>query len=260
MPLTCEKDTHPVSDLLPSRKSHARDAKWPLSCGNTNLHASWIPACPVPEERNWAGIAATNTPLTCGYITKWSYGDSNSGPLACHTHSGRRRAWPGVALCGVHLRLPWPGVAWRRLVPGRLGSQLGSQSSLAPLIFEAPATRPRWDSRQRRARIAEGPALAGDGADRTARWPTAMRLTWIPATSASARRPPGPEVRMSSPSAARHPTMASITSQRASSIPSPYPPPRWRVIEIRRTGDCTNRHDPLPSSAAQLADDRRMPM
>jgi hypothetical protein len=23
-------------------------------------------------------------PLTCGYITKWSYGDSNSGPLACH--------------------------------------------------------------------------------------------------------------------------------------------------------------------------------
>jgi hypothetical protein len=79
----------------------------------------------------------------------WRYGDSNSGPLACHTHSGRRPTWPGVALCRTHLRLPWLDVAWRRLVPAHLGSPLGSQNSLVPLIFEAPATRPRRDSHQR---------------------------------------------------------------------------------------------------------------
>jgi hypothetical protein len=44
--------------------------------------------------------------------------------------------WPGVALHGDHLRLPWPDVARRRLVPARLGSPPGSQSSLAPLIFD----------------------------------------------------------------------------------------------------------------------------
>jgi hypothetical protein len=41
----------------------------------------------------------------------WSYGDSNPRPLACHAHSNCRHMWLDVALCGVHLRLPWLGVA-----------------------------------------------------------------------------------------------------------------------------------------------------
>jgi hypothetical protein len=49
--------------------------------------------------------------------------------------------WLDVALRGSHLRLPWLSVAWRGLVSLHVGSPLGSQNSLAPLIFEAPATR-----------------------------------------------------------------------------------------------------------------------
>src|ERR1035437_6799022 len=62
-------------------------------------------------------------------VTWWSYGDSNSGPLACHTHSARRHMWLGVALHGDHLRLPWLDVAWPCLVPVHVGSPTGSQSS-----------------------------------------------------------------------------------------------------------------------------------
>jgi len=168
----------------------------------------------------------------------WSYGDSNSGPLACHTHSGRRRAWPGVALCGVHLRLPWPGVAWRRLASGHLGSPLGSRSSLAPLIFEASFTRPRRDSRQRRARTAEGPALAGNSADRAARRPRSDEANADPGSRGQRPQAAGTgneDVLTASGQASRRP---------------------WRVIEIRQNGGCTNRHDPLPSSPVPLTGDR----
>ena len=44
--------------------------------------------------------------------------------------------WQDVALRGVHLRLPWLHVAWHRLASLHVGSPLGSQNSLAPLIFE----------------------------------------------------------------------------------------------------------------------------
>ena len=73
---------------------------------------------------------------------------------------------------------------------------------------------------------------------------------------------------MSSPSTAKHTTMASIAAQQPPrpSIPARLPsavltattrfaasrpvyPPRRRVIEIRQIGDCTNRHDPLPPFA-----------
>jgi hypothetical protein len=64
----------------------------------------------------------------------WSYGDSNPRPLACHARSARRHMWLDVALCGVHLRLPWLDVAWRRLVSLHVGSPLGSQNSLAQLM------------------------------------------------------------------------------------------------------------------------------
>jgi len=50
--------------------------------------------------------------------------------------------WLDVALRGVHLRLPWLYVAWRRLVSLHVGSPLGSHSSLAPLMFGDPATPP----------------------------------------------------------------------------------------------------------------------
>jgi hypothetical protein len=88
----------------------------------------------------------------------WSYGDSNSGPLACHTHSAHRPAWLGVTLRGVHLRLPWLHVARRRLVPLHVGSPLGFPSSLEPLMFEDPAIRPRRNCRHR---------LAVSGSDRS---------------------------------------------------------------------------------------------
>jgi hypothetical protein len=69
-------------------------------------------------------------------VTWWSYGDSNPRPLACHAHSARRHMWLYMALRGVHLRLPWLHVAWRRLVSLHVGSPPGSQNSLAPLMFE----------------------------------------------------------------------------------------------------------------------------
>jgi hypothetical protein len=94
-----------------------------------------VPALSSAGRADPAGAGATNMPLTWGYITKWSYGDSNSGPLACHAHSARHRRWLGVALHGDHLRLPWLDMAWHRLVPVHVGSPTGSQSSLAPLIF-----------------------------------------------------------------------------------------------------------------------------
>jgi hypothetical protein len=55
---------------------------------------------------------------------------------------------------------------------------------------------------------------------------TGMSSMWTSAASASARRSPGSEVRISSPSAARHTTVASIASDwplRASSIPARRP-------------------------------------
>jgi hypothetical protein len=58
-----------------------QDAKKSLSCGNTYLHASWIPVLSSAGRADLAGIEAMDMPLTWGYITKWSYGDSNSGPL-----------------------------------------------------------------------------------------------------------------------------------------------------------------------------------
>jgi len=74
--------------------------------------------------------------------------------------------WLGVALRRVHLRLPWLYVAWRRLASLHVGSQPGSQNSLAPLIFEALATRPRRDSHHRWAeqlRTCSGRRLCGLG-------------------------------------------------------------------------------------------------
>ena len=44
--------------------------------------------------------------------------------------------WLGVALRGAHLRLPWLRVAWSRLVSLHICSPLGSQNSLAPLMFD----------------------------------------------------------------------------------------------------------------------------
>jgi hypothetical protein len=79
-------------------------------------------------------------PLT--WENEWSYGDSNSGPLACHANSACRHMWLGVALRGVHLRLPWLYVAWRRPVSLHVGSPPGSQNSLAPLMFERPVQAP----------------------------------------------------------------------------------------------------------------------
>ena len=50
--------------------------------------------------------------------------------------------WLHVALRGVHLRIPWLYVAWRRLASLHVGSPLGSQNSLAPLIFDDPYGKP----------------------------------------------------------------------------------------------------------------------
>jgi hypothetical protein len=84
------EDTPPVSYLLPWRKSQAQGAKIVSELQKHLSERIPVRPCPVLEERAWARIGITNMPLTCGYFTKWSYGDSNSGPLACHeslTHS-----------------------------------------------------------------------------------------------------------------------------------------------------------------------------
>jgi hypothetical protein len=57
---------------------------------------------------------------------EWSYGDSNPGPLACHTRSGRRLASPRIALRGADLGRLALDTARRRLAPGDVGSRLGS--------------------------------------------------------------------------------------------------------------------------------------
>jgi hypothetical protein len=75
-----------------------------LSCGDART------LNPVPCHQRagntspeaWAKLE--KCPLTCGYIIKWSYGDSNPGLLACH---GTPNRLPQSA--AVHPRPVWPG-------------------------------------------------------------------------------------------------------------------------------------------------------
>jgi hypothetical protein len=121
----------------------------------------------APQGRNGQRLRVR---IMC--VTSWSYGDSNPWPLACHTNSARRHMWLDVALRGAHLRLPWLYVAWRRLVSLHVGSPPGSQNSLAPLTFEAPATVRSVRSRRHRRD--------------TDRWPgpATVRIQARPASSA----------------------------------------------------------------------------
>jgi hypothetical protein len=181
--------------------------------------------------------------------------------------------WLGVALCGVHLRLPWPGVAWRRLVPAHLGSPPGSQSSLAPLIFEAPGYPATPGQPPAQNPDSRGPALPGNGADRAASRPGHDEADVDPGSLG--RRLPaagtGGEDVITVGGQAHHDGIDRTAVGQQHSRPaaighhdcatrlagqSPVRHRRWRVIEIRQTSDCMNRNDPLPSSPALLTDDR----
>ena len=70
--------------------------------------------------------------LTIAMIPCLARADLNSWPLACHADPAPRPAVLDVAPCAVGLRQLWPTVAWRLLVSGAVGSQLGSQTSVSP--------------------------------------------------------------------------------------------------------------------------------
>ena len=61
---------------------------------------------------------AANMPLSCGNITKWSYGDSNSGPLACH--ATLTAAWTSLDEAGLAVDLRESGLEESGRRPVRL--------------------------------------------------------------------------------------------------------------------------------------------
>jgi hypothetical protein len=70
-------------------KSQDQDTKTAYDLRKHRPEASPVLGFSDAGRRTESIIEAANMPLTCGYITKWSYGDSNPGPLACHPAAGR---------------------------------------------------------------------------------------------------------------------------------------------------------------------------
>ena len=83
MSLTCEKT--PTQSRTSCYRTRATPRARKISELRKHLSAHiWIPVLPSTGRANPSRCRAANMPLSCGYITKWSYEDSNSGPLACH--------------------------------------------------------------------------------------------------------------------------------------------------------------------------------
>jgi hypothetical protein len=169
---------------------------------------------------------------------------------------------PGVAWRGPVRRSPAASVAGRGLAspgacPPWLPTWLPEPVSAANLRSSGyPATpgQPPAPSPGIRA-----PTLAGNRADRAARWPGRDEADTDPGSLGQRPQATGTGGEDVVTVRARHTTMASQRPPRASSTPARLPwaitttatrlaaqPPvrrRWRVIEIRQTGDCRNRHD-----------------
>ena len=91
-------------------------------------------------------------PLACGYITKWSYGDSNFGPLACHADSVRRPGSAGVGRGASGLQKQSENVAGSRGKPEYGGSRRWlpcGRLSLTATPRRSPSTLGREYDRQR---------------------------------------------------------------------------------------------------------------
>jgi hypothetical protein len=110
--------------------------RWLCTC-DTRKHSPPLPRTPLTcshgpdSHRATAGSVPARGPgpvtqqafLSCGNSTKWSYGDSNPRPLACHADSVRRSASEGVERGATHLQelSDWVAVSLR--VPEYAGSR-----------------------------------------------------------------------------------------------------------------------------------------
>jgi hypothetical protein len=94
--------------------------------------ALYLPGGQIPVRTEMA-----NMPLTCGYVIKWSYGDSNPRPLACHADPVRRSTSDTVEPGASCLQEQSEHVAVSR----REAEHAGSRSWLpSPLRTRARAT------------------------------------------------------------------------------------------------------------------------
>src|SRR6266516_1958257 len=194
-----------------SRAPNAAENGWPV----TALLPKALPS--TRNSRNNIRILS----LTCGGAMGF---EPQTSCMPCTL-----RPSPHVAERGPAWSSPAASVAvcgWRRLAPLHVGSRLGSQNSLAPLMFEDSATPPCG------ADLIAWPQTIGSAGDRAiqVRLPGGSdgdEVSVDPAASASARRSAGiSEVRMSFPSPSRHAAVASTASGwplRASSIPAGRP-------------------------------------
>jgi len=78
--------------------------------------------------------------VTCGYTTKWSYGDSNPGPLACHESlacflTRPYAGWPAVSLAQA-------GCHWLRLALASIVLPL--DLPLAMIFYQRPRPTLAW--------------------------------------------------------------------------------------------------------------------
>ncbi len=136
VPADLRKDSDAILTSCWPRKDCLQAPTPPLTCGNSRARGIRIRLGKAFRYR----YHDRNKTLSCENVMRWSYGDSNPGPLACHADPLRRSASEGVERGATHLQ-QWSGwVALGLRAPDHSGSHLWLPW---PLGLAGPSRRSR---------------------------------------------------------------------------------------------------------------------